>query len=143
MLNKNNNLKGGFTLIEIMIAITLFTAIMIIGTGAVLQTNLIHKKSQTMRSVMDNLNFIMEDMVRNLRLGSDYECPSPILPPNQISTLFTHTPTDCANNTSIVFKSVDGSPIIYSLGSLLSAPGAIFKSSKGDPFLQKLLQNHT
>src|SRR3972149_1703934 len=68
--------KRGFTLIEIMIAITLFTAIMIIGTGAVLQTNSVYKKTQTMRSVMDNLNFIMEDMVRNLRLGSSYHCPS-------------------------------------------------------------------
>jgi prepilin-type N-terminal cleavage/methylation domain-containing protein len=135
---KNKNFNKGFTLIEVMIAITLFTAIMTIGTGAVLQTNTVHKKAQNMRSVMDNLNFIIEDMARNLRLGANYQCPisSADLPPNQPSITTPVTPGDCANDTSIAFDSVDGTPVVYSIGSLSGAPGAIFKATKGNPFLQ-------
>lgn len=68
--NKNNN--AGFTLIELMVAIALFTTLVTIGIGALLNANAVHKKNQKIRSLMDNLSFIMEDMSTNIRTGSDY-----------------------------------------------------------------------
>ena len=73
MQNKNNN-KKGFTIIETMIAVSLFLVIVVIGMGALLNANLLHQKSQDMRSILDNLSFVMEDMSRNLRTGYDYQC---------------------------------------------------------------------
>jgi Tfp pilus assembly protein PilW len=70
----SRNLVGGFTLIEVMISIGLFTVIMIIGITAILNVNNTYRKSRTMRSAIDNLSFIMEDMARNIRLGSRYRC---------------------------------------------------------------------
>lgn len=67
---KNNN--AGFTLIELMVAISLFTMLVTIGIGALLNANAVHKKNQKIRSLMDNLSFIMEDMSTNIRTGSDY-----------------------------------------------------------------------
>lgn len=67
---KNNN--AGFTLIELMVAIALFTTLVTIGIGALLNANAVHKKDQKIRSLMDNLSFIMEDMSTNIRTGSDY-----------------------------------------------------------------------
>ena len=99
MITEKSQFKTGFTLIEVMIAITLFSAIMILGTGAVLNSSSVHKKTQTMRAVMDNLNFVMEDMSRNLRLGSDYVCISGSL----------------NNCSAISFTSVDGSNITYGI----------------------------
>ena len=84
----NARLVRGFTLIETMIAVALFTVIVTIGIGAVLNSNNSYKKSQTVRSVLDNLSFIMEDMSRNIRLGSDYHC-------GNISNI--ETPQDCAS----------------------------------------------
>jgi len=69
-INLQNN--KGFTIIETMIAISLFLIIVTIGMGSLLNANLLHQKSQDMRSIMDSLSFIMEDMSRNLRTGSDY-----------------------------------------------------------------------
>ena len=69
-INLQNN--KGFTIIETMIAISLFLIVVTIGMGSLLNANLLHQKSQDMRSIMDNLSFIMEDMSRNLRTGSDY-----------------------------------------------------------------------
>ena len=71
---KIENCKGGYTIIETMIAISLFLVIIMAGMGALLNANLLHQKSQNMRSIIDNLSFIMEDMSRNLRTGSKYYC---------------------------------------------------------------------
>lgn len=66
--------KNGYTIIETMIAISLFIIIVMAGMGALLNANLVHQKSKNMRSILDNLSFIMEDMSKNLRTGYDYEC---------------------------------------------------------------------
>jgi len=66
------NEAKGYTIIETMIAISLFTIIVISGMGALMSA--IHQKSQGMRSIMDNLSFITEDISRNLRTGSKYHC---------------------------------------------------------------------
>lgn len=134
MLLKKQNYNSGFTLVEVMIAITLFTAIMIIGTGAVLQTNAVHKKTQTMRSIMDNLNFIMEDMARNLRLGYSYECNAAV--PTS-PTVITPTPTDCVNGgSSLAFISADGTPFVYAIGSVSGSPVSVFKSKNGEAVIK-------
>ncbi len=66
--------KGGYTLIETMIAVALFLIIVTIGMGALLNASLLHNKSKDLRSIMDNLSFVMDDMSRNLRTGYDYSC---------------------------------------------------------------------
>ncbi len=66
--------SAGFTLIEIMVSIAIFTIIMVMGVSALLNTNTIHKVSNNQRSLIDNLNFMMEDMSRNIRLGYNYHC---------------------------------------------------------------------
>ncbi len=71
-IKKNKN--SGFTIIETMISVSLFIIIVTAGMGALLNANLLHQKSQNMRSIMDNLSFIMEDMSNNLRTGYSYHC---------------------------------------------------------------------
>ncbi len=66
--------QKGFTIIEVMTAVALFVVIMIIGIGALLNANTVHKKTQKIRTIMDNLSFIMEDMSRNIRTGTEYSC---------------------------------------------------------------------
>ena len=69
-----NASRGGYTIIETMIAISLFIVIVMVGMNALLNANVIHQKSQSMRSIMDNLSFVTEDISRNLRTGTDYHC---------------------------------------------------------------------
>ncbi len=66
--------SAGFTLIEMMISAGLFTIIILIGIGAVLTVTSVHKKNQKLRSVIDTISFAMEDIARNARLGSAYNC---------------------------------------------------------------------
>lgn len=66
--------EKGFTLIEVMISTGLFTVVMIIGITAILQVNNTYRKARTQRAVIDNISFMMEDMARNMRLGTRYRC---------------------------------------------------------------------
>lgn len=66
--------SAGFTLIELMVSISIFSVVMLIVIGALLMLNDANKKAQAMRSIVDNLNFAMEDMTRNIRTGKDFRC---------------------------------------------------------------------
>jgi len=92
--------RGGYTIIETMIAISLFLIIVMIGMGSLLNANLLHRKSQDMRSIMDNLSFIMEDMSRNLRTGYNYHCS------NSLSDI--SIPSNCDAGGLIAFEYSNG-----------------------------------
>lgn len=70
----DSRLSRGFTIIEVMISMAIFTIIVTIGIGAVLDAMTQHHNTENNRTVMDSLNFIMEDMARNIRLGTNVRC---------------------------------------------------------------------
>ena len=73
-LQKNKNYSQGFTLIELMVASTLFTVVMMMGVGSLVVSSNSAKSSQKMRIAVDNVNFAVESMTRELRTGSFYLC---------------------------------------------------------------------
>jgi prepilin-type N-terminal cleavage/methylation domain-containing protein len=79
MKNLFQKTTAGFTLVEVMISIGLFTVVMVIGIGAILGVSSTHRKTQAMRTVVDNLSFLVEDMSRSMRLGGYFVCvPDPV-----------------------------------------------------------------
>ncbi len=94
--------KGGYTLIEAMISMTLFMVIMTVGVRALLNANIIHQKSQDLRTIMDNLSFIMEDMSRNIRTGSAYRCMG------SFSATSISVPESCASGSVLALESAFG-----------------------------------
>jgi len=71
---KNNHLKQGFTLIELIVSTAIFIVVLVITMGSLLSSSNQSKKSSALRSAMDNVNFAMENMSRNIRIGTDYVC---------------------------------------------------------------------
>ena len=65
---------AGFTLIEIIVSVSIFTVVMLITMGALLSLNDSSRKAQALRTVIDNLNFTIEDMNRKIRTGDVYHC---------------------------------------------------------------------
>lgn len=115
----------GFTIIETMISISLFLVIVMTGMGALLNANLLHQKSQDMRSIMDNLSFIMDDMSKNLRTGYNYHCI------DSTDTLMNlDTPKSCANAGGIAFTSADGSKVFSYIILADASGGKIYKSTQ-------------
>jgi len=66
------NAKRGFTLIEIMVSIAIFTIIITTGIGALVSVLNSYKVSQSEKKVHDSLNYTLESMTREIRLGKDY-----------------------------------------------------------------------
>lgn len=100
----------GFTLIEIMTAVTIFAVVMTISMGSILGVFDTNRKSEALKAVMDNLNLAVESMSREIRFGSNYSCnpafPIPDPP----------TSSNCSfGEDSIAFKGNDGRVIVYRL----------------------------
>ncbi len=69
-------LKNGFTLVETIVAVGLFSVVMLIATTALLSMMAANKKAQSIQSVMTNLNIAVDGMARSIRMGTQYRCNS-------------------------------------------------------------------
>ena len=125
------NKQKGYTIIETMIAISLFIIIVTAGLGSLLNANLLHQKSFSMRSIMDTLSFVMEDMSRNLRVGYSYQCYD--ASEQTLSPATLGSPRSCLNGWAIALESQNGVSAdngdqwVY----YISNDGKIFKSTDG------------
>lgn len=91
MISKRSTQRG-FTLIELMVAVAVFSVVMLIAVGSLLTLVDANRKAHAIKSVMNNLNFALESMVRNARVGTSYHCDTDTSPNPNIAT-----PTDCAS----------------------------------------------
>lgn len=71
---RTSRTRGGYTLIELIVSVGLFSLIMLVITTAYL--NLVHldRTSRATTDVMTNLSFVVESMSREIRAGSGYKC---------------------------------------------------------------------
>jgi prepilin-type N-terminal cleavage/methylation domain-containing protein len=92
-------MKKGFTLIEVLVAISIFAMVMLVATGAVFSIVEANRKTHSLKSVMTNLNFALESMTRDIRVGSRYGCDTEISVPGDCVTggsVFHYTPNTAA-----------------------------------------------
>lgn len=146
--NKKNKLISGYTIIETMIAVSVFLVVIMSGMGALLNANGLYKKSQNMRSIMDNMSFIMEDMSRNLRTGSNYQCfeIDDVLSPSTIGS-----PRSCVSGWAIAFEAPLGNTFSYADQWVYyiavtpnpdgTSTGKIFKSTDGANNFEQITPN--
>lgn len=113
--NKKN--QSAFTLIEVMVSVSIFLIVMVIALGAVLAIVDGNKKTQAITSVSNNLNATVESMVRDIKTGYSYKCGEP--PHWPIDGKETNMPCVASDlNTKISFISTisgDKRAVEYSL----------------------------
>lgn len=117
----NNISQRGFTLIEIMVSLSVFIIIMTVSLGSILSILDANDKAQTKKTAMDNLNFALESMARTVRFGTNYRC----------SATTTNPPAeqDCTSGGSALsIRSAEGALIVYSLSG-----GRLMKTVNGVP----------
>ncbi len=127
-LQKHSRPQQGFTLVELMIAMTIFTVLVTIGIGSVLSALNQHYVTSNIRSIVDSLNYTVEDMSRNLVTASEIRCvtssndfpyPGYIVTGTDTSSPATNDvipascPTAPYSTNKIIFKSVDGTNVTY------------------------------
>ena len=65
---------GGFTLLEMLISLAIFTVVAVFAVGALVRITGLNRQSQTLQSSMNNLGFALETLSREVRVGSKYYC---------------------------------------------------------------------
>ncbi|MFH1402347.1 MAG: type II secretion system protein [Patescibacteria group bacterium] len=97
-----NKFQTGFTLVEMIVAVALFSIVMVIAMGALLNVLNASQQSQSIQTAVNNLNLAMEMMTREIRTGYDYHCGS--------EGTYT-SPKDCLTGENfIAFEPFDGNP---------------------------------
>ncbi len=129
---KKINKQKGYTIIETMIAVSVFLVIIVSGMGALLNGYLLHQKSRDMRSIMDSLSFVMEDISRNLRTGFDYHCVD-----GTLDGLLTGTNThSCSSGSGVSFNATENARWLYYVGTNSNGLYGIYKSVDGGTAVQ-------
>lgn len=94
------SVQRGFTLIEMMVAVSIFAIVMLIGVGALFSLVQANERAQAINSVMNNLNAALEDMSRSIRVGTTYHCQTSPNPPSPL--LLLNTPQDCPSGGGLL-----------------------------------------
>lgn len=97
----STRVSRGFTLVEMIVSIGLFTIVLFIVSSAFLAILNADRKSRSTRIAMDSLNLSLEDMARRIKTGSAYYCEG---------TVASTGTNDCSGGgeTSIAFTEQDG-----------------------------------
>lgn len=66
--------RRGYTLLEMTVAIGLFSVVMLLATGAFLKFISLDRKARSLNDVSNNLAFAVDTMSRSIRTGSSYRC---------------------------------------------------------------------
>ena len=94
-MNFSHQKIAGFTLIEMLVALSLFTIVVTIAVGAFLSLIGASKGVQSEQSVMTTLTFVLDSMTREIRTGNNYYCDD--YNTLRTSTLSTSTIRDCSS----------------------------------------------
>lgn len=122
---------AGFTLIEMMVALSIFTVVMTVALGSLLTLIDANKKAQALQTITTNLNYVIDDISRNARVGGQYRCANS----NNLSNL--DTPKDCSDGKGLLaFLSTSGDRIVYRLSD-----GHIEKSANGGATFVQVTSN--
>ena len=103
---------SGFSLVEMMVAIAIFMVVAVVAVAALLKIVDADRKSKTLQDTVNNINFAMDSITREIRVGSDYNGYTTSYGGSGVSTPGTNFSDTCTNascsngtNVSIVFLS--------------------------------------
>jgi len=101
-------MRKGFTLIELMVAMSIFIVVMTISMGSILGVFDANRKSRSLKTVLNNLNLAVESMSKEMRFGKNYHCGSGTVT----------VPQNCpSGDTLMSFLSSDNIQITYRLNN--------------------------
>jgi prepilin-type N-terminal cleavage/methylation domain-containing protein len=70
-LKKNNS---GFTLVEMMVAIAVFSIVMVTAMSALLNVIDANNKARAIKTAINNISFALEGISKDMRMGTEYDC---------------------------------------------------------------------
>lgn len=110
--------RRGFTLVELIVSLGLFTVVLFIANSAFIKVIDLNRKARATQVAIENVSLAVEDMSRRLRTGDTYYCDDNGSQfTNASLTYATLTAKNCNfpsfDVASILFRSPDGNLVGY------------------------------
>jgi prepilin-type N-terminal cleavage/methylation domain-containing protein len=93
---RNISIKKGFTLVEMMVAIAVFSIVMVTAMSALLNVIDANNKARAIKTAINNVSFALEGISKDMRMGTNYGC---------IDVNGATTPCVSTGNSGIKYKS--------------------------------------
>lgn len=127
---KNQHTKNkGFTLIELMVATSIFVIVMLTSMSSLFILLDSAKSSRALRFAMDNVNFSMDSMTRSIRMGTNYYCGGGVSMTDLNS--FNDCPNDGGTAISFVPQEDIGSRVGYKWTSRINGSHTLQRYGTG------------
>ncbi len=97
--------QSGFSLIELLVALTIFSVVVTMATGTLLVLINANLKAQNVQAVINNVTFALDSMTRELRTGYNYDCDTT----RHTSVDSDSATQDCTNGVYISLMESGGS----------------------------------
>lgn len=68
------NIEKGFTLIELMVATSIFAVVAVAAVSILLSSQAAYKRLSNNRMAIDNINLVLDSMSREIKFGNNYGC---------------------------------------------------------------------
>lgn len=72
MKKNTQKFHSGFTLMEVMVSVSIFAIIITIGIGSLLTINSTLQKTRAERQAIDSVSFLLDTMTRQIRTGTEW-----------------------------------------------------------------------
>lgn len=71
---KFKKINKGFTLVELMVAVAVFSIVMVVAMSALLNVIDANNKARAIKTAINNVSFALEGISKDMRVGSNYLC---------------------------------------------------------------------
>ncbi|MDO8575324.1 MAG: prepilin-type N-terminal cleavage/methylation domain-containing protein [bacterium] len=115
--NLQTGKENGFSLVEMIVSLAVFAIAAVVAGGAFISVLGSNKKAQSAKNAINNMNYALESMSREIRTGKNFFCTYEDELSNAVSTYVTTDMIDsCPSGNFLVFNSrkIDsGGNVIY------------------------------
>jgi len=124
----------GFTLVETLVALAIFSVVAIIAVGAFVVVISSGERVQNTRKAVDDVGFVVQDIVRESRLAVNHWCGNPDEDPDLDGDFVV--PTECLDgNSHIAFNILVDGEVDVVVEYQISDEGRIQKSVNFEPWV--------
>lgn len=116
------NIKKGFSLVEMLVAIGIFMTIVTIAVSALISIIGANKRAQAIKNTVDSVNFVVESMSRDLRGGRNYDCLSTKKIDGEIK--------DCrSGGAGMEYTNSSGNTVIYTFNNSIDSDDILVRET--------------
>ncbi len=107
--------RRAFTLVEMIVALGIFSVVAVVALGALVKIISANKKAQTLQASITNLNFALDAMSRDMSVGTNYHLDTVDFTGKTLSSPVAkdiYSGTNNINDTFLAFTSSKADPIL-------------------------------